>query len=261
MTLNLTLATLCCCAGCLLAATVISPAGASSGGGANTIAVPSQAVSLPDTPAGRQFGAWLKALNTGNLSTIRAFHAGAGAPDPDRIAGQDAGLFERTRGLEVHSVTSEGDHKLSTLVYAKLPEAWLSVSFSVAPTAPHAIVGVGLRPASAPPALAARQRRLPDADIARTLDAYLQRLVAADAFSGTVVLAKDGEPFFAKAYGLAHKGYQVPNRLDTKFNLGSMNKMFTSVAIAQLVERAKLATRTRWASTCPTTPTRTCATR
>jgi len=45
---------------------------------------------------------------------------------------------------------------------------------------------------------------------------------------------------FHKAYGLADKAHNIPNKLDTKFNLGSMNKMFTSVAIAQLVQAGKL---------------------
>jgi CubicO group peptidase (beta-lactamase class C family) len=45
---------------------------------------------------------------------------------------------------------------------------------------------------------------------------------------------------FNKAYGLADKANSIPNKLDTKFNLGSMNKMFTSVAIAQLVQAGKL---------------------
>src|SRR5687768_14816878 len=39
---------------------------------------------------------------------------------------------------------------------------------------------------------------------------------------------------------MANKDFNVPNRVDTKFNLGSMNKMFTGVAIAQLVEKGKL---------------------
>ncbi|MCP4709365.1 MAG: beta-lactamase family protein, partial [Planctomycetes bacterium] len=33
----------------------------------------------------------------------------------------------------------------------------------------------------------------------------------------------------------------IPNKTDTKFKLGSMNKMFTGVAIAQLVQQSKLA--------------------
>jgi CubicO group peptidase (beta-lactamase class C family) len=65
---------------------------------------------------------------------------------------------------------------------------------------------------------------------------------AADAekFSGSVLLAKDGKPFFKKAYGFASRRFWVSNQIDTKFNLGSMNKMFTTVAVAQLVERGKL---------------------
>lgn len=77
--------------------------------------------------------------------------------------------------------------------------------------------------------------------VIRELRAYLDDIAAADAFSGAVLIAKGDEPLFTGAYGLASKGFGIPNTVETKFNLGSMNKMFTAVAIAQLVERGRLA--------------------
>jgi D-alanyl-D-alanine carboxypeptidase len=74
----------------------------------------------------------------------------------------------------------------------------------------------------------------------KQLDSFIQKQVAADEFSGCVLLAKDGTPIFRKAYGLASKRFHVPNRIDTKFNLGSINKVFTKVAIMQLAEQGKL---------------------
>jgi CubicO group peptidase (beta-lactamase class C family) len=65
-------------------------------------------------------------------------------------------------------------------------------------------------------------------------------LTAADVFSGVVLLAKDGRVLFDKAYGEADKDFGVPNRTDTKFGLASLNKMFTSVAVAQLVGQGRL---------------------
>jgi D-alanyl-D-alanine carboxypeptidase len=59
-------------------------------------------------------------------------------------------------------------------------------------------------------------------------------------FPARVLLARDGTPIFKHAYGLASKAWNAPNRIDTKFNLGSMNKMFTAVAIARFVEQGKL---------------------
>jgi CubicO group peptidase (beta-lactamase class C family) len=76
--------------------------------------------------------------------------------------------------------------------------------------------------------------------MAAALERYVTTLAKADVFSGTVLLAKDGKTIYAGAFGQANKDFDVPNKLDTKFNLGSMNKMFTAVTIAQLVEQGKL---------------------
>ena len=79
-----------------------------------------------------------------------------------------------------------------------------------------------------------------DAELATQIQTFVEKLVANDQFSGAVLVSKDGETIFQGAYGLASKAYNVPNQLDTKFNLGSMNKMITAVAIAQLVAAGKL---------------------
>jgi CubicO group peptidase (beta-lactamase class C family) len=84
------------------------------------------------------------------------------------------------------------------------------------------------------------RKRMSDAEIADDLKKYLDELVTQDRFSGAVLLAKDGVPIFTQASGLASRSFNIPNRVDTKFNLGSMNKMFTAVAIAQLAEQGKL---------------------
>lgn len=72
------------------------------------------------------------------------------------------------------------------------------------------------------------------------LDAFVLKQVAADRFSGCVLIAQGEAPIFRKAYGLASKRFKVPNQVDTKFNLGSVNKVLTKVAVMQLAEGHKL---------------------
>lgn len=91
------------------------------------------------------------------------------------------------------------------------------------------------------PATTPAPHALPDeAARLKEIESLLDRAVAADTFSGAVLVARGGTPVFKKAYGMADQEKHTANRLDTKFNLGSMNKMFTSIAIAQLAERGKL---------------------
>jgi D-alanyl-D-alanine carboxypeptidase len=77
-------------------------------------------------------------------------------------------------------------------------------------------------------------------EVVEKTSAFLEELDARGDFSGAVLIAKDGVPIFKKAYGYANKSFNVPNQVDTKFNLGSMNKMFTATAIMQLVEKGKI---------------------
>lgn len=79
-----------------------------------------------------------------------------------------------------------------------------------------------------------------DVEIVDDLRAEMSRLVSEDRFSGAVLVSKDGAPLFARAYGIADRSRNVPNTVDTKFNMASVTKAFTAVAILQLTERGKL---------------------
>jgi CubicO group peptidase (beta-lactamase class C family) len=79
-----------------------------------------------------------------------------------------------------------------------------------------------------------------DEQLLEKLDKYLDEKVKADEFAGAVLVAKNNRPIFRKAYGLASREYNAPNRIDTKFNLGSINKIFTAIAIGQLIEQGQL---------------------
>lgn len=83
--------------------------------------------------------------------------------------------------------------------------------------------------------------RMSEADALAALSARAEELAAADDFSGAVLVSRDGEVLLQRAWGRADREGGVRNTPDTKFRIGSMNKMFTAVATLQLVEAGKLA--------------------
>ncbi len=144
------------------------------------------------------------------------------------------GMFGK---LDIRDVSAAAGTEVSATVQSGRTEQWRQITLWFDSVPPHRILRVGLRPASAPDAPA---RRLSDAEIVEQLRAYVERMAKRDAFSGTVLLAKRGRPLYSAAFGEANKDYGVQNTIDTKFNLGSMNKMFTAVAVMQLAEAGKL---------------------
>ena len=65
------------------------------------------------------------------------------------------------------------------------------------------------------------------------IDANLAELVKRDLFSGTVLVAREGKPMFFQSYGAG-------NNNDTTYNIGSINKIFTMVALRQLRSQGKI---------------------
>src|SRR4051812_30064744 len=78
------------------------------------------------------------------------------------------------------------------------------------------------------------------ADLSRRLSSAIDSLTAAGQFSGVVVLAKDAVPVYEVARGFADREHREMNNLETAFNIGSINKVFTQIALMQLVAAGKL---------------------
>ncbi|MEL6632441.1 MAG: serine hydrolase domain-containing protein [Bacteroidota bacterium] len=79
-----------------------------------------------------------------------------------------------------------------------------------------------------------------DTTFIHKVDAYLNSLSEDENFGLSIVIAKDGENLLERSYGYASREYNVPNKLETKFNIASIGKMFTAVAILQLREQGKI---------------------
>jgi CubicO group peptidase (beta-lactamase class C family) len=87
---------------------------------------------------------------------------------------------------------------------------------------------------------AAVKAGMTDADRAASLDALLADLAKKDFFSGAVEVAREGKPAYRKALGLASREWNVPNRPETLFNVGSIDKSFTEAAIRLLAKEGRL---------------------
>lgn len=72
------------------------------------------------------------------------------------------------------------------------------------------------------------------------LEASVERVAAETGFSGVVRVDRGGVPLLERAYGLAHRGYGVPNTVDTRFGIASGTKTLTALTVLSLVEEGRL---------------------
>jgi CubicO group peptidase (beta-lactamase class C family) len=204
---------------------------------------------LPAAPLGTVITELVETINSADEQRAKTFLEEKVSDEFRSIAPMEEHLsvfkqiHDQSQVLEFYAVRQyerqAPDDETVVIVRNKLTEGWQALVLKIAPQPPHLITSLGFSPAR-PPSDVPRVADLSNAEIVERLSAFVDRLAKADAFSGTVLLAKDGEVLFQTAHGRASKRFDVPINIDTKFNLGSMNKMFTGVAIMQLVQRGEL---------------------
>ena len=91
---------------------------------------------------------------------------------------------------------------------------------------------------------------------ASKIDKDLNSLTERDAFTGAVLVARNGEVLLSKGYGLADWDKNLPNNPHTMYRIASITKQFTAMAILMLQAQDKLNVRDPvclYISECPST--------
>ena len=79
-----------------------------------------------------------------------------------------------------------------------------------------------------------------ETQLAIEIDDFLTTLAGQERLSGSILVAMDGKVLISKGYSMANLELDVPNTPQTKFQLASITKQFTAMAILQLQQQGKL---------------------
>lgn len=202
---------------------------------------------MPEGLKGKRIQSVIDTVNSGSPERVRSFISTECTERFRNIVSMDdhistvLGFNQNTGGVDFSGIRSYvPERKGETVVILKgrnLEDFWgLTVRFAEAPD--FLIAGIGISPARPPSGL--KEPPLTEEQFIVLTKNTMAKLGDKGAFSGALLIARGEKVLFTTAAGEASKAFHVPNNIDTKFNLGSMNKMFTSTAIVRLAEQGKL---------------------
>ncbi|WP_170181951.1 serine hydrolase domain-containing protein [Phreatobacter stygius] len=190
---------------------------------------------VPETKAAAVFAAWLDAFNSADAVKVGAFDR---TYRPAPSLAQLSGLRRQSGGFVLVRVVASEASRFTGLLKEVESQRFAQVQMALTgdPEPVLASFALDLVP---PPADLAVQR-LSEADAVAQLVSHLDEAARRDRFAGAVLVARDGKVLLERAWGLADRARNLPATVETRFRIGSMSKMFTAVAVLQLVEAGKL---------------------
>jgi CubicO group peptidase (beta-lactamase class C family) len=199
---------------------------------------------LPDSPAGRRVAAFFEAFRAGTEERFAAFFSGAVGPEAlkQRPAAERARRLVAMKGqigeVKVRRADAPSPEQLVVVTEGagNRFDNWI---FSFGPAPEAYLLGIGVDDADESD-LAGPPPPMTEAQALEEVVKAADEAAAADRFSGVVLVARHGKALVHRAWGLASREHGVTVRPDTKFNLGSINKLFTRVAVGQLVQEGRI---------------------
>jgi CubicO group peptidase (beta-lactamase class C family) len=216
----------------------------------------SHRVAVPPTVAGQLLQEWLAAYNAGDRAALRKLSETRYTPEarkgqsPDAFAEAQVESRANSGGYDLLKVEEVSPTQLAAVLKSRGTwTRYVRLSLQLAAPGQPLLAERTVAPAPVPP-----EEKKPAAELAKEIERKLDELAQKDQFSGVAMIAKDGAPVWQKAYGMQDRGKKIPVNLETRFRLGSMNKMFTSVAVAQLVDAGQLRFTDKLADVLPDYP-------
>lgn len=219
---------------------------------------------LNSNATGKRVIEYFDVFNTGDEEKLRAFFLENIAPQAlkerpvERRLEFHRQLRSELKKVELKKLVSVDANEIDVLAISTDGQ-WMSYVFVVDPSTSK-FLGFRIDQAEGPgnkqDAFAAYTAPKTAAEATAVADKLFGDLAKADAFSGVVIIVKDGNPIFSKAYGLANVETGTANKVDTKFNVGSINKDFTVIAIGQLMRQGKLNWNTKLIEVFPDYPSK-----
>lgn len=206
---------------------------------------------FPATAAGKSAALFLQMLNSKDDAALKEFITNRMSPNPDITFDQRVERFRGIRanlgGAKLLKVLNSSEQNIVFAIETAKGET-KKITLDVMEDDNKRIAGFGaeavekasLSEAPGPNANGAG-KPMTEAEFIPALADYLDKLSKDDKFSGVVLVAKNGKPIFLNAYGMADRDRKIANKTNTKFNIGSENKIFTQLAIGMLADAGKLA--------------------
>jgi CubicO group peptidase (beta-lactamase class C family) len=191
-----------------------------------------QAIAPASDPARQALDAWLDAFNSNDRARLEAFRD---RYQPTFDVDGMLDFRQQTGGFRLIRREPSAPGSSQALVQEAESETVARVTVTQQEGKPLALdVEAIERPADL------QIPRLDQAGAIAALAAKADAEAKKDAFSGVLLVARGDKVLLQRAWGIADREAGTPVTLDTKFRLGSMDKMFTAVATLQLVQAGKL---------------------